>query len=104
MNLAVMDLARSDNEVMQVFSKQTVGKVNARSRMGTNWGGDVYTCRPYREWPIYPSVIQTTIAWTCTDKTKAAFGIAKRLMKKKWCDMSKIEEFVELVEEIEKEL
>jgi hypothetical protein len=100
---AIATLAVGDYEVRGWYNQNTTG--GSHSVQGCTdpyyiqpvWWNNIY---PY--WPIYPS-IQTT-QFVVEDKTKKAFALAKKLVKTKWMAPSKISEFIELVEMIEKEL
>jgi hypothetical protein len=83
---AVMNLACGDHEVSE-------------------WYNYTSNCTPYRhvtDW--WPTQVVTNYPILVQDKTKKAFAIGKKLIKSKYVQAAKIEQFIELVELIESEL
>ena len=83
---AVMNLACGDHEVYE-------------------WYNTANSCMPYRhvtDW--WPTQVNVNYPFLVQDKTKKAFAIGKKLIKSKYMQADKIEQFIELVELIESEL
>jgi hypothetical protein len=102
---AVMSLAQGDPVVSNAYGLTSTNMQIGYGGIGGYAGGSYSNCLACYHYPCscHTTVI-TTRAETIPDKTKVAFGVAKKLIKSKFFKAEKIQEFVELVEMIEKEL
>lgn len=104
---AVMTLAAGDPLVSNTYQLQNMQTTNG---FGQAYGGGYIAggyCSGCYHFPCtchHSIQYVMTTAYTIPDKTKVAFSVAKKLLKSKFIKADKIQEFVELVEMIEKEL
>lgn len=103
MNEAIMTMAAKDDLVKEMYALTKTTSTSNCVTTGTIVDHGYYNCWPRQYWPC-PEVVVNSPQIVVEDKTKKAFSIAKKFLKMKWAKADKIDDFIELVEAIEKEL
>ena len=105
MNKAAMGMAVQDKALSEMYALTKTSQAQNCVTTGLIDFGYYQNCWPprYQYWPC-PDVVVNSPRIVVEDKTKKAFAIAKKFLKMKWAKADKIEDFIELVEAIEREL